>query len=135
MAGMQQAYFGVQAETTDEAKIEGLSIDLEVMKDPDDIDQKRELIRWIVKLDISTLLNNLQILTIATPMTTAPRLEGRMRGGAVVNLQLDSAYFAYASWKLTHEEVRGINEEGSLQCGWMQSWVGTTEWAAAPWNK
>jgi len=97
--------------------------------------QKKELIRWIVKLDISTLLNNLQILTIATPMTTVPRLEGRMRGGAVVNLQLDSAYFAYASWKLIHEEVRGINEEGSKQCSWMQSWVGTTEWAAAPWNK
>jgi hypothetical protein len=135
MASMQQAYFGVSAESQDEARIEGLSIDLEVMKDPDDPDQKKEMIRWIVKLDLSTVINNLQSLIIATPMTTAPKLEGRMRGGSVVNLQLDSAYFAYASWKLTHEEVRGINEEGSLQCSWVQSWVGTTEWANAPWNK
>jgi len=134
LGGLQSAYLAIQGESCDEARIEGLSVDLEVMKDPDDIDQKKELCRWIVKLDMSTVINNMTYLTFLPPITTMPRLEGRMRGGAVVSLYLDSTLFAYAQWKLTHEEVKGINDEGSLQCSWLQSWVGTTEWVTPEWS-
>ena len=117
----------------DVLRIESISCDTEVrQKKGADNDEE---IRVIVKLTISTIREDVNGIFQGSPVLTESNFNGVVRGGTIFNVQFDLAYFANTSWRLMHDELAGINEEGSKQARQTQSWVGVTAWTDSPWNE
>jgi hypothetical protein len=139
MAFLPTGLFGVQQDKIDESKITRLSANLEVRRkasaveeDPDSTDEE---VRWVLSCDVEQTLENVTNIDIATNQTQTATISGRIRGGSVLTLQPDSAYFTNGNWRITKDEVVGINDDGSLQAVQSQTWIAVSEWIDAEWNE
>jgi len=131
MASLPLSVLDVQA-TFDQAKITRVSANVEVRaKSGSDTDEE---LRIVLAVELEQTIESVSDIFVNPNSTTANQLTGTVRGGPIVTISFDSAYWQGSTFKLTRDELAGIGDDGSTQAVLSQTWVATTDWSDAPWN-